>query len=293
MLLHSFLTVAAGPPYGRLQLYEGPTMSTLLRTLAAAGTLAAAVIVAPPAVQAIEVPAAAPVMAELMFVQNAASVEIGAGGRTLTLKGVSPTTLFFSDRPVRIAGHYRNDEYLQFWKAGPDTFLKDPPNATLSAFQKGKDELHDVVVTLRNPRLAGNDLTYDITVVSGTLPPAGAGPVSMFIDIIGLPFTPLSFAGVARRTAYRTVVWGSAAAAGAAAAAAAHPYPAAPTTVVYTTPAPTVHVTETVQPAPSVNSAQAAAVAKLKELKSLQTQGLITEAQYQAGSQKLLQEIVQ
>jgi hypothetical protein len=60
---------------------------------------------------------------------------------------------------------------------------------------------------------------------------------------------------------------------------------------------PTVHVTETIQAppaaAPAVNPAQAAAVAKLKELKSLQSQGLITEAQYQAESQKLLNQIVQ
>lgn len=273
-------------------------MQTLFRTLIAAAVVATATILATPAARAVEVPAAAPVMAQLLFVQNAAGVEIGAGGRTLTLKGVSPTTLFFSDRPVRIAGHYRTEEYLDFWKAGPDSFLKDPPNATLSAFQKGKDELADVVVTLRKPRVSGNDLTYDITVISGALPPAGTGPVSLFIDIIGLPFTPLSFAGVARRTAYRTVVWGGAAAAGAAAASAyAHPYyyPPAPAPVVYSAPVPTVHVTETVQvpPAPAVSSTQAAAVAKLKELKSLQTQGLISEAQYQAESQKLLSQIVQ
>lgn len=262
-------------------------MSSLMRNLAAAGLLGVLAMAAATPVQAIEVPAVAPVMAQLLFVQNAGGIEIGAGGRTLTLKGVSPTTLFFSDRPVRIAGHYRNDEFLQFWKAGPESFLKDPPNATLSSFQKSKDELHDVVVTLRNPRLAGSDLTYDITIVSGTLPPAGSGPVSMFIDIIGLPFTPLSFAGVARRTAYRTVVWGSAAAAGEAAAAS---HPAAPTTIVYTTPPPAAHAAPA---AASVNPSQAAAVAKLKELKSLQTQGLITEAQYQSESQKLLQEIVQ
>lgn len=235
-------------------------------------------------------------MAQLLFVQNASSVELGAGGRTLTLKGLSPTTLFFSDRPVRIAGHYGTEEYLDFWKNGPDSFLKDPPNATLSVFQKGKDELSDVVVTLRNPRVSGSDITYDVVVISGALPQAG-GPVSLFIDIIGLPFTPLSFAGVARRTAYRTVVWGSAAAASAAAASAyAHPYyyPPAPAPVVYSAPVPTVHVTETIQaPPPAVNPGQAAAVAKLKELKSLQSQGLITEAQYQAESQKLLNQIVQ
>ncbi len=253
------------------------------------------------AARAVEVPAAAPVMAQLLFVQNAHGVEVGGGGKTLTLKGVSPTTLFFSDRPVRIAGHYRTNEYLQFWKAGPDSFLKDPPNATLSVFENGKDELSDVVVTLRNPRVSGNDITYDIALISGALPKTGAGPASLFIDIIGLPFTPLSFAGVARRTAYRTVVWGGAASASAAAASAYYhppaPYYSAPVAVTYPPPVPTVHVTETFQApppaAPAVSSSQAAAVAKLKELKSLQSQGLITEAQYQAESQKLLNQIVQ
>jgi len=248
-----------------------------------AASAAAMGLAATPSALAVDVHAARATIAQLLFVQNASGVEVGNGGRTLTLKGIAPTTLFFSDRPVRIAGHYRMDEYLDFWKAGPDSFLTDPPNATLSAFQKGKEELSDVVVTLRNPRFSGNDLSYDITVVSGTLPPAGAGPVSLFIDIIGLPFTPLSFAGVARRTAYRTVVWGSAAAA--ADAAATHPYyPPAPVVYVAPPPAPA---------APAVNPEQAAAVAKLKELKSLQTQGLITEAQYQTESQKLLQQIVQ
>ena len=272
-------------------------MRDILRSFAVSATLAATFLFTPVAV-AVEVPGAVPVMAELLFVQNATGVEVGAGGRTLTLKGIGPTTLFFSDRPVRIAGHYRMAEYLDFWKAGPDSFLKDPPNATLSTFQTGKDELADLVVTLRNPRMSGNDLTYDITVISGKLPTTNAGPASLFIDIIGLPFTPLSFAGVARRTAYRTVLWGSAAAAGAAAASAyAHPYyyPPAPAPVVYTAPAPTVHVTETIQapPAAATSSTQAAAIAKLKELKSLQSQGLISEAQYQAESQKLLNQIVQ
>jgi hypothetical protein len=41
------------------------------------------------------------------------------------------------------------------------------------------------------------------------------GPASVFIDIIGLPFTPLSFAGVARRAAYRSAMYN---------AAVTHPY---------------------------------------------------------------------
>jgi hypothetical protein len=276
-------------------------MQSLLRAIFAAAWLSVGMVFVPIIAHAQAPAAAQPQMAQLLFVQNAAGVEIGTDRRTLTLKSVSPTTLFFSDRPVRIAGHYRTEEYLQFWKSGPDSFLKDPPNATLSVFEKGKDELADVVVTLRNPRVSGNDLTYDITVISGALPKTGVGPASLFIDIIGLPFTPLSFAGVARRTAYRTVVWGGAAAAGTAAASAYYhppaPYYSAPVPAAYPAPVPTVNVTETVAPppaaAPPVSGAQAAAVAKLKELKSLQSQGLITEAQYQTESQKLLNQIVQ
>jgi hypothetical protein len=59
----------------------------------------------------------------------------------------------------------------------------------------------------------------------------------------------------------------------------------------------TVTIQETVTPppaaAPAVTNTQAAAVAKLKELKSLQKQGLITEAQYQTESQKILNQLVE
>jgi hypothetical protein len=36
--------------------------------------------------------------------------------------------------------------------------------------------------------------------------PATGGPVALFIDV-GMPLTPLSYAGVARRTAYRRAVY--------------------------------------------------------------------------------------
>jgi hypothetical protein len=58
------------------------------------------------------------------------------------------------------------------------------------------------------------------------------GAAAVFIDIIGRPLTPLSFAGVARRTAWRGAWYRGAAVAGAAAVGAAavgaaayyHPY---------------------------------------------------------------------
>ena len=107
------------------------------------------------------------------------------------------------------------------WGSGDDSFAKNPPNATLSVFSKDGSGVRDAVVVLKTPKLEGDRLTFDVQVLEGDL--AGAdGPVSVFIDIIGMPWTPLSFAGVARRTAARAA-WYSGAA-GAAAAAAAAPY---------------------------------------------------------------------
>lgn len=84
-------------------------------------------------------------------------------------------------------------------------------------------------MVLKSPKLEGDKLTFNVQVLEGDL--AGAdGPASVFIDTIGLPFTPLSFAGVARRTAYRSAMYAGAvgaAAYGAAAYAAPYvaPYP--------------------------------------------------------------------
>jgi hypothetical protein len=137
--------------------------------------------------------------ADLLFVQNAKDVTVDGG--KLVLKGIGATVLFFTDRPDRIAGHMTNERYLQLWKEdGKDSFLKDPPNATVSVF--ADDKVADLVVTLRNPQFKGEDATYDISVIKGKLPEK-CGPCAVFIDIIGMPLTPVSYAGAARRAVYR------------------------------------------------------------------------------------------
>lgn len=142
--------------------------------------------------------------ADFLFVQNAGSMTYKNG--KLTLKDVSPVTIFFSDRPDRIAGNMQTRSFVPFWSDGKDSFAKDNPNANLSILEKDK-AVSDIVVTLSNPVLKGDDLSYEVNVVEGTLPASG-GPVSLFIDIIGMPLTPVSYAGVARRTAYRrAVIW--------------------------------------------------------------------------------------
>ena len=131
-------------------------------------------------------------------------------GQTLTLTGISPNSIVFADRPIRAAGHLLTAHLLEEWSVG--SFAKDAPNATVSVLSRDGSSVRDAVVELRDPHLDGDKLTVDVRVLEGDL--AGAdGPASVFVDIIGLPFTPLSFAGVARRTARRAYWYGAAAAA--------------------------------------------------------------------------------
>ena len=133
-------------------------------------------------------------MAELLFVQNAHDVSVEKG--KLTLKKVSPTTIFFTDRPERIAGHMTTKDFVDEWDEGGNSFAADPPNAALSIF--GQDEIVDIEVTLMNPRFMGADLIYDIAVLEEDVNPI-PGQCSLFIDPIGRPMSPTSVAGVHRR----------------------------------------------------------------------------------------------
>ena len=136
-------------------------------------------------------------IAQPLFVQNAKNVSFSEG--KLVLRGVNSVTVCFTDRPARMAGHMQTSQFVPLWSRGKDSFLKDNPNATLSVFSG--DNVSDLVVELSNPQLSGDDLTYDTRILEGTVP-AGGGSCALFIDVIGMPATPMSYAGVARR-AYR------------------------------------------------------------------------------------------
>jgi hypothetical protein len=173
-----------------------------------------------------------------LFVLNSSGVALQGG--KLVLTGVTPNSIVFADRPVRAAGHDLTSRIIEDWSKGHDNFAQDPPNATVSAFSQSGSGVKDAVVVLKSPKLEGDKLTFDVDVLEGDLIGAD-GPASVFIDIIGRPLTPLSFAGVARRTAYRGAYYAGAAAVGAAAAGAAaaayyHPYYARPPCGVYPYP---------------------------------------------------------
>lgn len=144
-----------------------------------------------------------------LIVLNARGAQLADG--KLVLSGVSPNSIMFADRPVRAAGHVLTKHLLEEWALGSNSFAVDPPNATVSVLRNGAAVV-DAVITLKSPTLEGDNLSFAVEVLEGDLNGA-EGPASIFIDIIGLPFTPLSFAGVARRTAYRSAWYAGAAAA--------------------------------------------------------------------------------
>jgi hypothetical protein len=174
---------------------------TTRRILITAAALMALAVPLQPAMA--EAAVATTKQADFLFVQTARGVSFDKATSKLTLHDVSPITLFFSDRPDRIAGNMKTTAFVPFWSTGKDSFLSDPPNADVSILEGAS--LRQVVVELQSPALSGNNLTYTVKVLQGELPTSGA-EVSVFIDVVGMPLTPVSVAGVARRSYARAVI---------------------------------------------------------------------------------------
>ncbi len=175
---------------------------TTRRTFVAAATLMASAV---PLKSALAQTAAADKkQADFLFVQSAKGMTFDKATNKLTLVGVSPITVFFTDRPERVAGNMTTATFVPFWSKGKDSFLSDPPNADISLVEGVS--MRQVVAVLQAPVLKGDNLTYTVKVLQGELPAKGAD-VSVFIDIIGMPLTPVSYAGVARRSYRRAVIY--------------------------------------------------------------------------------------
>ena len=131
-----------------------------------------------------------------MFVQTARGAS-SAGG-VLTLHAITPSTLFFSDRPQRIVGHLTSAQFVDLWGEGENSFAEDPPNAVLSFLESGDAAPEDAVIVIKEPRLGSDSLAYSFDVLEGAVP-ATTGPVTLFIDPFGRPLSPVSAAGMNRR----------------------------------------------------------------------------------------------
>src|SRR3989441_12986517 len=133
---------------------------------------------------------------EALFVQSAHGLTTNNG--SVTFHGLAHSTLFFADRPQRVVGHLTSRKFVDQWGDGADSFASDPPNAVLSFLEDGDTVPEEVTMTISNPQLDGDTLTYKVNILDGTLP-ASSGPCSLFIDPVGRPLSPVSVMGVRRR----------------------------------------------------------------------------------------------
>ena len=83
---------------------------------------------------------------EALFVQTAASMTSDRG--TITLHGLSPSTLYFADRPKRDVGHMTSDHFVANWAEGDNSFADNPPNAVLSFAEPGDRLPKDAVMVI-------------------------------------------------------------------------------------------------------------------------------------------------
>jgi len=120
-----------------------------------------------------------PVRPTYLIVLSGMSAEVE--DKTLTLKGI-PALIYFSDRPVRLAGHRQPAAFLGIWDrhfvGSPDNL----PNATLSTLSA--DSVSNVVIEITDVALVGSDLRFQFKVLEGELSDGSLGPSSLFIDAV-------------------------------------------------------------------------------------------------------------
>lgn len=114
---------------------------------------------------------------ELLFIQTAGAMSHQDG--TLTLEQVGPHTIYFSDRPKRLAGSLHNKAFVDHWNRGKDSFADNPPNAAITFAPDAKQQ--PAVLELTDVALKGDSLVYTMRILDGALP-ASSGPVTLFID---------------------------------------------------------------------------------------------------------------
>jgi hypothetical protein len=133
---------------------------------------------------------------EAMFVQTAREMIAGEG--TVRFRGLSPATLFFSDRPEHVVGHLTTRQFVELWGEGENSFAEDPPNAVISFLEHEDATPEDAIVVLGDPKLEGDEITYSVVLLEGNIPPRSES-CSVFIDPFGRPPSPVSLAGMNRR----------------------------------------------------------------------------------------------
>ena len=114
---------------------------------------------------------------EALFAQTAH--EMTTDGDRVTFHKLSPSTLYFSDRPQRVVGHLTTKQFVDEWDKGDNSFAEDPPNAVISFVEKGDETPEDAIVVLKDPQIDGDSLTYTVDMLEGSLPAEGRAGVDL------------------------------------------------------------------------------------------------------------------
>ena len=124
--------------------------------------------------------------AQWLYVMEATGGDGGDG--TITLRGLNPYAISFTDRPARLVRRIPVETVVSSW--ADFGFTDDPPNASLAFDRDGDEQVQ--TVTLTNPVLDADELTFSYTPLTDEAPlvvgeptdelPAQFGPVSLFID---------------------------------------------------------------------------------------------------------------
>lgn len=120
----------------------------------------------------------APDTPRYVFVQQAQTAK--TEGDVLVLSGLTPSTYYFSDRPVRSAGHMRHTDFAALWDDdSEESFKNDPPNAAITTPDQMDDD--PIVLELLSADYNGTDMSFRFKMISGNLPAASVD-VAVFID---------------------------------------------------------------------------------------------------------------
>ncbi len=113
-----------------------------------------------------------------LFVQQATNAS--TNGTMLTLSGLTPSTYYFSDLPIRNAGHLNHSDFAALWlDGGLDGFKADPPNAVITT--PGQIDDDPIVVKLLSATYDGSVMQFRFSIISGKLPDT-AQDIALFID---------------------------------------------------------------------------------------------------------------
>lgn len=131
---------------------------------------------------------------EVLFVLLSQQASIHAipnksGTYELSLRGVNPKVIYFSDRPERLSKQISTHQFIQQWKSG--AFKSSPPNAVMEAvrlnlatkqLQKGESSYP---IILMNPvyHTKTNRLSFEIKALPGSKIALPTSAKSDYVDI--------------------------------------------------------------------------------------------------------------